>query len=83
MTVKFFIIASIALFIALLSGKLFFYTHENRFVREKSVTISTFVLIFYILSALIAVFFVQNYEKLSLYTLLQLAVIAIGILVVI
>ena len=62
-TEKFFIIISIILFVLLLTGKLYFYNHKNRFIKEKSVAISTIALVFYILSALINVFTADVFAK--------------------
>lgn len=63
MIIKIFIISSIFFFLALLSGKLYFYNHKNRFIREKSVMISTCFLILYILSSIAASFYVQPIVK--------------------
>lgn len=42
-----FIIISILLFLSLLTGSLYFYKHENRFVRARSVTIGAILMTIY------------------------------------
>lgn len=63
MIIKIFFIASFLFFFALLTGILYFYRHKNRFIREKSVMISTWTMVFYIISAIAILPFVDNFVK--------------------
>lgn len=56
MLIKLFLTSSILFFFTLLTGKLFFFNHKNRFIKEKSVMICAWTMILYIISALLAVF---------------------------
>lgn len=58
-----FLIFSLLLIFSLFSGNLYFFKHPNRFVREKSVTISAIIMVLYILVCLISVVFVKGYHK--------------------
>ena len=103
MLIKLFVYTGIILFFLLLTGKLYFYNHKNRFIREKSVTADTIIMTIYVFLAVINVFTANisvkpimllcavspflighfaTYEKLTFYTILQLVVILMGILLV-
>lgn len=59
----FFVVISLLISASLLSGKFYFYKHENRFVRERSVAFGTILLTLYIFSALIMSFYVESFYK--------------------
>ncbi|MBQ2644968.1 hypothetical protein IJG14_05285 [bacterium] len=67
MIIKSFVLLSILLFISLLSGKLYFYNHKNRFIKERSVMIGAYLLFLYIVSAIISIFYVDEYEKMVMF----------------
>ncbi len=52
-----FIILSILAFISFLSGKLYFFNHENRFIRERMTTVGVIILSIYSVFAIVAMFF--------------------------
>lgn len=52
-----FIILSILAFLSFFLGRLCFYNHENRFIREKSITISVMILSLYSVASFIFMFF--------------------------
>lgn len=58
-----FILTGILFFIFLLTGQMYFYKHKNRFIREKSVTITVFSMIIYCLLCLYFVFTASIYVK--------------------
>lgn len=60
----FFVVISILISASLLSGKIYFYRHENRFVRERSVALGAILLTLYILTALVMTFYVEGFYKL-------------------
>ncbi|MCR5260385.1 MAG: hypothetical protein K6C94_00940 [Candidatus Gastranaerophilales bacterium] len=103
MIIKIFMITSFLFFCELLTGVLYFYRHQNRFIKEKSVMLGAWALVFYIFSAFLTIFYVKyslkpiiflcsvspfiigyysSYKKLMFFTVLQLLVIVIGVLVV-
>ena len=67
MIIKIFLISSFLFFFTLLTGVFYFYRHKNRFMREKSVIISTWIMVFYIISAIVSLFFVDFYTKIVVF----------------
>ena len=56
MLIKLFVYTGIILFFLLLSGKLYFYNHKNRFIKEKSVATGAIVMTIYVFLAIINIF---------------------------
>lgn len=52
-----FVVLSILAFLSFFLGRLFFYNHENRFIREKSITITVIILSFYSVFSIVCMFF--------------------------
>ena len=52
-----FIVLSVLAFLSFFLGRLFFYNHENRFIREKSITISVMIMSLYSVFSIVSMFF--------------------------
>ena len=82
-----FIVLSVLAFLSFFLGRLFFYNHENRFIREKFSIVSMFfaavpakpILVFCGFSPFIIGHF-ATYKRLTYYSVIQLLVFAAGII---
>lgn len=52
-----FIVLSVLTALSFVLGKLFFYNHENKFIREKSITISVIIMSIYCVFSIVGMFF--------------------------